>query len=134
MTLSLQRPLPWHLPISTPSNMIYNLYIADSFFTRMRGLSREKILAENEGLLIRFPFPFFWPIWMRGMQFSIDVLWLRHGKIVDMRDCLSPETPYRMHFPRSCADACVELNMGAIQNHQLSIGSVMEFQIVHLEI
>jgi uncharacterized membrane protein (UPF0127 family) len=114
--------------------MIFNLHIADSFFTRMRGLSRHKTLAHNDGLMIQFPFPFFWPIWMRGMQFPIDVLWLRHGKIVDMCEALLPENPYRMHFPMCCADACVELNMGAIQNHQLSIGSLIEFQIVNLEV
>jgi uncharacterized membrane protein (UPF0127 family) len=114
--------------------MIYTLYNANSFFTRMQGLSRHKALENNDGLLIQFPFPFFWPIWMRGMQFPIDVLWLRHRKIVDMRDCLSTATPYRMHFPRSCADACVELNMGTIPNHQLSIGSPIEFQIVHFDV
>lgn len=68
------------------------------------------------------------------MHFPIDVVWLRRGEIVDMRNCLSPATPYRMHFPRFCADACVELQMGAIQNHTLTLGTPIEFKIVNLEI
>lgn len=121
-------------PTSTHSNMIFKLHIADSVATRMRGLGGATRLAGDEGLLIRFPFPFFWPIWMRGMRFPIDVLWLRHGRIVDMCECVSPENPYRMCFPSHCADGCVELPMGAIQNHALSIGSSIDFKIVNLEI
>lgn len=125
---------PLQPPTSTRSNMIFKLHIADSVATRMRGLGGTTHLAADEGLLLRFPFPFFWPIWMRAMRFPIDVLWLRRRKIVDLCEGLSPANQYRMHFPSYCADSCVELQMGAIQNHALSIGTPIEFQIVNLEI
>lgn len=114
--------------------MLFKLHIADSFVTRMRGLGGVRRFVDADGLLLRFPFPFFWPIWMRSMRLPIDVIWLRRGKVVDMRENLSPKNSYRMYFPRRCADACIELPAGSVQNHKLTTGIKIEFEIVNLEV
>lgn len=68
------------------------------------------------------------------MRFPIDVVWLRQGRVVDVCKNLSPDNPWQMHFPRYCADACLELPVGEAKRRHLTIGTPTEFKIVDLEL
>lgn len=108
--------------------------IASRFWQRTQGLSGLKKWPDYDGLVLKFICPGFWPIWMRGMRMAIDVLWLRQGKIVGLRENISPANPYTLYFPRHCGDSCLELPAGTIQKLNLSVGTRITFQNVDLDV
>ena len=63
-----------------------------------------------------FPYerPGFYAFWMKGMRFSIDIVFLRDGRIVD----LHPQVPFESGGngptirPRELADAVLEVPAG----------------------
>jgi uncharacterized membrane protein (UPF0127 family) len=64
---------------------------------------------------------------MRDMQFSIDVVWLREEKVVDIASSLPlepgvPEGELRGYFSRGLADMVLELPAGWVVAHELKIG------------
>lgn len=50
--------------------------------TRTKGLSGRPCLAEGTGLVIGWDAPTFTKIWMPDMNFAIDVLFVRDGKVI----------------------------------------------------
>jgi uncharacterized membrane protein (UPF0127 family) len=47
-----------------------------------KGLSGRKPLAENTGMLFVFSDTAIRQFWMKDMRFSIDIFWIRNGKVV----------------------------------------------------
>lgn len=61
--------------IITVDGSEYNVLVAGNFLSRMRGLSfRDR--PEYDGMLFVFPYKRRWPMWMLGMRFGIDIIWL----------------------------------------------------------
>ena len=59
--------------------------IADTPETQQKGLGHRDELAWNQGMLFLFKRPKSANIWMKGMRFDIDIVWIRNGRIVDMQ-------------------------------------------------
>lgn len=59
---------------------------------RERGLSGHAPLAENEGMLFLFERPANQQFWMKGMEFSIDMIWIRDGRVVAITENATPES------------------------------------------
>jgi uncharacterized membrane protein (UPF0127 family)/dienelactone hydrolase len=102
--------------------------VASDPFSRSRGLSGRKDLGDKAGMLFIFDKPERWGIWMKGMYFPIDVLWIRDGKIVDLREDLAPPPPgtpdskltiYRPDIP---ANQVLEVNAGFVGKFDIKIG------------
>lgn len=85
--------------------------IADTLFTRVRGLLGRKALADGEGLLI-VPCP---SVHMFGMKFALDVIFLsREHVVTDFVENILPGKLYvaRRHFGK--AHAALEVAPGTI--------------------
>ncbi len=82
--------------------------VADTFWTRLKGLIGRSSLAPGEGLLIK-------PsrgVHMWFMRFPIDVLYVnREGQIIDIDEHLQP---WRIGRPRPRAHFVVELPAGTV--------------------
>jgi uncharacterized membrane protein (UPF0127 family) len=87
------------------------LAIARTWRERMHGLAYTARSDWHgiDGMYFTFPFAWRWPIWMRGMQFSIDALWFRDGLLVDQHDALSRHDPWRICRPCESANCLIEL-------------------------
>lgn len=71
--------------------------VADTPSLRERGLSGRADLAEGQGMLFIFDTDDKWGIWMKDMQFPIDIVWVDAGGIVvTVAHNISPDT-----FPKS---------------------------------
>jgi uncharacterized membrane protein (UPF0127 family) len=72
---------------------------------RIRGLSGTVPLASTSAMLFVFPADDKWGIWMKDMQYPIDVVWLdNRGSVVDMKENMSTtscrsELNCKMFFP-----------------------------------
>ncbi len=82
--------------------------VAETFWSRLKGLIGRRTLAPGEGLLIR-------PsrgVHMWFMRFPIDVLYVdREGRVVDVDEHLRP---WRIGRPRLRAHFVVELPAGTV--------------------
>ena len=103
--------------------------IVDTDETRTLGLSNRPSLDQGKGMLFKFDKPQRVYIWMKDMQFSIDVVWLNRKKIVTYieRD-FSPETykknpPLRICSPKPDTMYVLELPAGEASRLGITLGA-----------
>lgn len=87
--------------------------IADTDEERIQGLSGRESLPEGEGLLFLFDTADSWGIWMKDMQFPIDILWAdAEGRISTIAADISPATYPEVFLPSAPAQYVLELPAG----------------------
>jgi uncharacterized membrane protein (UPF0127 family) len=92
------------------------LTVADTFFSRLKGLLGKKGLSPGEGLLIRPARD----IHTIGMKFSIDLIVLDDDlRILEFRENMSP---WRFYFGNGEAKQVLELPAGQVKGLGLSVG------------
>ena len=106
----------------------FRVDVADSVFTRERGLSGRAALAPDAGMLFVFRLPWKYSFWMRGMQFPIDIVWIRKGRVVDITENAQPPQPGGSFLslsrlkPRLAAGMALEINAGAAREAGIKDG------------
>ncbi|MGH7394748.1 MAG: DUF192 domain-containing protein [Candidatus Methylomirabilales bacterium] len=90
-----------------------------------RGLSGRPALQPGTGMLFAYPAPGLRSMWMMGMRFPLDFLWIRDGRIVDLFERVPPprpgEQPVTVASPEP-AQYILELPGGSIRAHGLGRG------------
>lgn len=100
--------------------------IADTQSTRLKGLSDTPYLPEQLVKLFAFGVPGQHSIWMKDMNYAIDILWADEaGVIVHIEEAVSPDT-----FPASFSSPTpawfvVETNAGFVAKHNISLGDTI---------
>jgi uncharacterized membrane protein (UPF0127 family) len=91
--------------------------IARSFEEKARGLGGRDSLAWDHGMLFPYTKPDFLSFWMKDMRFSIDIVWIRDGRIIDIahRVPFDPGGPGPTVRPRELADSVLEVPAGYAQ-------------------
>lgn len=102
------------------------LEVADTPEKRAQGLSGRESLREGTGMLFTFDESDRHGIWMKDMQFAIDVLWLDEDfYIVYMVEHMSPESFPIVYRSRKPARYVVELPDGFISTHGIDVNTQM---------
>jgi uncharacterized membrane protein (UPF0127 family) len=97
--------------------------VADSLPERIQGLSETPFLPENVVKLFVFGTAGSHSIWMKDMQYPLDILWLDEaGLVVHIEENIAPET-----FPDSFASPVpawyvIEANAGFVAQHNITLG------------
>jgi uncharacterized protein len=105
--------------------------LADDPIEQQKGLSGRNSIEENQGMLFLFPTPDFPAFWMKGMNFPIDIAWIRGNEIIDISTDI-PIQPgvldheLKTYSPRSPADWVLELKAGWASRNGLKIGDKVE--------
>lgn len=109
-----------------------SLYLGDGAFTvrvaksdeaRTKGLSGTSSLPEDEALLFVFDTDSKWGIWMKDMNYSIDIVWLDDSKkVVDTALNVSPQTYPRVFTPKKDARYVVEFAAGTVRKQLIREG------------
>jgi uncharacterized membrane protein (UPF0127 family) len=104
-------------------NSVVSAELATTSAARELGLSARDGLAPDTGMLFVFPRDGAYSFWMKGMRFSIDILWLdASGRVVTVHERVSPDT-YPAAFSSSApARYVLELPAGYAQQHRISPG------------
>ncbi len=106
----------------TPETCI-KLEVADSNEERVKGLSGRPSLSIDQGLLFVFDEPESHCIWMKDMNFPIDIVWLDENKTVtDIKTKTKPETYPESFCPSKNAKYVIELNSGIAELAKLEVG------------
>ncbi len=103
--------------------------IANSFETRAHGLSDTSSLAQDAGLLFIFENDQKWGIWMKNMNYPIDIIWLSASStIVDVKTGATPGSYPETFFPKDNARYVLEVNAGVFKNSGAKIGDSVEIE------
>lgn len=108
--------------------------VVETVAAKRLGLGKRDSLAWNRGMLFVYDAPGFPGIWMKDMQFDIDILWLRDRRLVDMV-WRAPHAPpgdpgdrLPVYQPRELADMVLEVPAGYAQAHGWQIGDLAEIE------
>ena len=104
-------------------NQEYVLEIVASSEARKKGLSGRESLAANQGMLFVERTPTVSCIWMKDMNFDIDIVWVDYTKTIrHLEERVSPKTYPKAFCPKLKTKYVVELPSGTIDKHQLAVG------------
>jgi uncharacterized membrane protein (UPF0127 family) len=101
--------------------------IADDQASLQRGLSGRDSLAAEAGMLFLLPddSPV---VWMKGMRFPIDVVWIKDGRVVDVTADLPPPDGSGVlptYSPDRPANRALEVNAGWAARHDVGRGDAV---------
>ncbi len=103
--------------------------LANTSQSRQRGLAGRNILGINEGMLFVFDEPGFHPIWMKGVNFPIDIIWINQGnRIVGLEEHVMPQpgvsdSELRVYFPPEPIQKVLELRAGRASLFDVGLGA-----------
>ncbi len=106
--------------------------ISDSFIKRMIGLMYEDNLPKSSCMLFVSRFSSTESMWMKGMRFSIDIIWLNDGKqIVAIEENVPPCRKIlfcKTYKPNIPFRFVLELSAGFIKENRITKSSKIEFK------
>ena len=115
---------------------IIQVYIADTDPRRMRGLmwETESFLADDKGMLFVFDEPGNRSMWMKNMQFHLDIIWFnQNGSVVAIQKnvppCITPVEVMSCKSDGVTADNAqyvLEMISGYVDEHSITETSQLE--------
>jgi uncharacterized membrane protein (UPF0127 family) len=107
-----------------------NVEIAKTSADQQKGLSDRDSMDPHHGMLFVFDNEGNWGFWMKGMRFSLDIIWFdSQRQVVYFEQGLLPCTPQDcpIYTPPSKAMYVLEVNAGFVQSHGVTIGDTFNF-------
>lgn len=119
-------------PKAVINSQTFNLLLAKTDKEKRIGLSEKKSLPENSGMLFVFEKPDYYSFWMKEMQFSIDIIFIKENKIVTIYADLKPPKTQDESLPiyksAEPADMVLEINSGLAQKYNLKKGDEVKLE------
>lgn len=114
---------------------IFKTRVAKTFEEREKGLSNTTALGEDQALLFVYDTDAQWAIWMKDMNYPIDIVWLnKDKKVVYIVKNAPPESyPDEKFTPKEDARYVIELMAGTTDKKAINIGEKAVFDESHLE-
>lgn len=114
------------LPISAEIGGFF-VRVADDMHERELGLSYFKTLPADQGMLFLFDQSGRYPFWMKGMNFPLDIIWLKKVsgdtfQVVYVAENVGPDTYPQSFDPGADADAVLEINHFRAKSNQIFVG------------
>jgi uncharacterized membrane protein (UPF0127 family) len=110
---------------------VYQARVARTSADRAAGLSNTSSLSDNEAMLFVFDNDNKWSMWMKDMNFPIDIMWLDQSqKITYIVKNASPAGyPQEVFTPKSEARYVVEVKAGTVDSKAIAIGQQVDFDL-----
>jgi len=125
-------PLPTVGTVLLGGRLSLRVEVAVTVEEQARGLSGRPGLLPGTGMLFAYPAAGFRSMWMLGMRFPLDFLWIREGRIVDLFERIPPprpgEGPISVSSPEP-AEYILEVPAGLIRAHGLRRGDAAEIRL-----
>lgn len=104
------------------------LYVADTQKLKRLGLSNKKSLPISGAMLFEFNTDDYHGIWMKEMNFSIDIIWLDLSKrVVHIEENVAPNTYPMVFTPTDPSRYVIEFNAGYVASSGIEIGDSLDF-------
>ncbi len=114
----------------------FEISIADTDRTRIKGLSGTHHLPRDEAMVFIFDRDEKWSIWMKDMNYAIDIVWLNDKKqVVDFVTNVPPDSyPNKTFAPEEKARYVVEFQSGVVEEKGIKVGQTAVFSGTSKEI
>ena len=120
-------------PNVTINQKTFYVDIAKSDSEHEKGLSIYNKIPVNRGMIFLFNKPDYYSFWMKNMKFSIDIIYIRDDKIVDIFQNVSlPKSSYEnlpIIKPEEKADMVLEINSGLSNKYNFKKGDSVKIKI-----
>lgn len=127
VTLAVLTPAYATVALKTDKK-VFILQVADTDSARQAGLSGRYSMAADAGMLFSYSDSEVRCYWMKGMRFSLDILWLSASKRIEyMQRDVSPATYPQQYCPKQSARYVIELSAGTARTDDLHIGQKLDF-------
>ncbi len=128
------RAVAWELrprTLVSAGQVVFQTDIASSDHSRQRGLGGRSELGSGEAMLFKFDTDDYHGIWMKGMRFPIDIIWMDSEKqVVHIEEGVQPEgEPYTIHKPSEPARFVLEVASGQAKKAKIQVGTIIKFDI-----
>jgi uncharacterized protein len=116
-------------PYLTINNTRINLSIADTPTKEIQGLSGQKSLEKDAGMLFVFKEKQVRNFWMKNMNFPLDIVWIDSDKIVKISADLPAESehPKNLYSSDIPVDRVLELNAGFCENNKIKVSDSLQY-------
>ncbi len=114
---------------------VIQLELADTEAKRILGLGGREVIGDDESMLFVFPKSDKYGIWMKGMRFPLDIVWLEDGQkdaggkqmlvVLEIQENIAPETYPEIFYPREKALYVLEMKGGSAQKSDMHVGSIL---------
>ena len=99
------------------------LDIADTNETRTKGLSGTVSMSKKHGMLFIFDENKVHGIWMKEMNFALDIIWLNeYSEVIYIERNVSPKTFPKVFGPDMPSKYVLEFNAGFVANNSIKVG------------
>ena len=85
-----------------------------------KGLSGRDAIATAEGMWFVFDPPQLPTFWMKGMRFSIDIVWIVNNKVVGLNENVLADDGQALFQPPEAVDAVLEIAAGRSRECDIS--------------
>lgn len=107
-----------------------SLFVADSFEERAQGLSGQTSLPDGTGLLFIFDEDGDHGIWMKEMQFAIDIVWFDENRcVVSVKHNATPESYPEVFYPTRDTRFVLEVTAGVAQEYGFGEGVCVSWEL-----
>jgi hypothetical protein len=122
-------------PLATGSLVIaervtVTVELARSVPEKMRGLSGRPVLKSGHGMLFVYERPQPIGIWMKDMRFSLDIIWIRDGRIAHVEKHAPPlvaSGPERVYT--ATGEAVLEVPAGFADQQKIRVGDRVKIDL-----
>ncbi|WP_317108593.1 DUF192 domain-containing protein [Chroococcidiopsis sp. SAG 2025] len=106
------------------SGSTLQLEIVQSDRDRATGLMYRRSLPRNTGMLFPLPHPYIPKIWMKHVNFPLDIIFIKQGRIESIVHNAPPcqSSPCPLYSPAAPIDAVLELSGGRAKELKLRVG------------
>lgn len=102
--------------------------VADTLPERMQGLSGRATLPPGNGMLFIFDEADLHGIWMKDMNFPIDIIWFNtFGEVSHFEEHVSPDTYPDTFYPLSPSLYVLEVPAGFVNEKNIKLGDKIDF-------
>ncbi len=107
--------------------------VADTPEKHSKGLGERDNMPRNQGMLFIFPADARYALWMKGMRFPLDFIWISSDKtIVEIAHRVptepgKPDSLLKIYTPGRPALYILEVNSGLAKYYNLKLGGKVEF-------
>jgi uncharacterized membrane protein (UPF0127 family) len=121
------------MPIETPGGVILG-EVADTPAARSAGLSNRDAISGIDALLLKWQGPGRHPIWMAGIRFSLDLVWIdADGHAIAVLPNVPPchTDPCPLYEPDGSerSVAVLEMPAGAAARHGIAAGATVRLSV-----
>ena len=108
---------------------VYRADVAETPNSRAKGLSGRRVLENDEAMLLVFDKNHHWSIWMKGMNFPIDIVWLDQKRVVNHIEYeVQPDkAPHKVYEPPKPARYVLEIPAGQAKKSGIKVGVEAKF-------